>query len=450
MMRWPQKRLKHLAQVRPSNVDKKTIEGEREVLLCNYVDVYKNDSITPDMPFMQATATEEQVQSFELRGDDVLVTKDSEDWRDIAVPAHVMTDMPGVVCGYHLALIRPDREQCCGRYLFYAFQAQSVADQFRVAANGITRYGLAIDDLRTALFPVPSLPEQQSIAAYLDRKTTEIDAVIAAKEQMLGLLQEKRQTLINRAVTRGLKAGVAVKDSGVECLGDVPVHWNITQPKYLSTKIVDGVHATPQYVSAGIPFVTVKNLTAGPGISFVDLNYITREDHQEFSKRANPELGDILIAKDGATLGTVRIIEDHQEFSIFVSVALVKPRRQLVSPRYFAFVLESHAVFQQFLSRQLGSALKHIHLVELRNVYLPLPALEEQQAICEYIDRETACLDRLVTLNREQITRLHEYRQALISAAVTGKIDVRLAEPDEKPEYEAPTGKAGEARLPTP
>ena len=146
---WEVQRLKACATVHLSNVDKKSREGESEVLLCNYVDVYYNERIEADITFMPATATRDQIRRFSLRKGDVLVTKDSETWTDIAVPALVDEDLSGVLCGYHLALIRP-RSRVSGGFLARTLSAVGPRDQFHVAANGITRFGLTADAIRAA------------------------------------------------------------------------------------------------------------------------------------------------------------------------------------------------------------------------------------------------------------------------------------------------------------
>ena len=137
-------RLKHLARITVSNVDKKTASDEQSICLCNYTDVYYNERITADLPFMEATASADQIDRFGLRGGDVLLTKDSETPDDIAVPAYVDADLPGVVCGYHLALLRPSPD-VDGRYLFWALTSRSSREQFSALANGITRFGIRYD-----------------------------------------------------------------------------------------------------------------------------------------------------------------------------------------------------------------------------------------------------------------------------------------------------------------
>jgi len=197
---WEVKRLKTIASVQLSNVDKKSVEGQEPVRLCNYTDVYYNERITADLEFMPATATPEQVRRFALRAGDVLITKDSESWTDIAVPAVVSADLPDVLCGYHLAHIRP-ADRAVGAFLSRAFSAIGPRDQFQVAANGITRYGLGGGAIRIGLFAMPPSPEQRAIAVFLDRETARIDALIAKVRDAIERLKELRTALISAAVT---------------------------------------------------------------------------------------------------------------------------------------------------------------------------------------------------------------------------------------------------------
>ena len=197
---WGVKRLKTLASVHLSNVDKKTEAGEVPVELCNYVDVYYNDFITADLDFMRATATPEQARRFQLRRGDILITKDSESWDDIAVPALVVEDLVDVLCGYHLAHIRPGRD-VLGRVLARQFSAIGIRDQFHLSANGITRFGIGRNAIRTSLFPVAPLDDQRAIAHFLDRETAKIDALVAKIYQAIEHLAEYRTALISAAVT---------------------------------------------------------------------------------------------------------------------------------------------------------------------------------------------------------------------------------------------------------
>ncbi|MCZ0943553.1 MAG: restriction endonuclease subunit S [Gammaproteobacteria bacterium] len=188
---WEVRRLRNLAEMRASNVDKHVRDDEESVRLCNYVDVYKHECIGPDIDFMPATATADEIDRFKLATSDVLITKDSEDWTDIGVPAVVEGAPDDVLCGYHLALLRPHADRMQGRFLLRALQTNAVAWQFHVRANGVTRYGLSHDAIKSAWLAVPPLTEQASIARFLDRATSRIDRYIRAKEKLFGTPQRQ-------------------------------------------------------------------------------------------------------------------------------------------------------------------------------------------------------------------------------------------------------------------
>ena len=196
---WEIRKLKHIASITLSNVDKKVDENEEPIRLCNYVDVYYNDFITNKIDFMKATATDEQIKKFTLEIDDVIITKDSEGPEDIAIATCVQEVQDSLVCGYHLTHIKPTH--CNGRYLFRAFNADGIHDQFKVAANGITRYGIGVYGIDNAWFPVPSIVEQEEIAKHIDDKTSKIDTLISKSTKAIDLLKEKRTALISSAVT---------------------------------------------------------------------------------------------------------------------------------------------------------------------------------------------------------------------------------------------------------
>ncbi len=197
---WEVKKLKFVARIQPSNVDKKSKENEKEVLLCNYTDVYYNEEITADLSLMKATASDVQIRKFTLKRGDTIITKDSEDPNDIAVPAYVPQDLEGVVCGYHLALLRPGKGTC-GGYLKRVMDTQYARSVFATRANGITRYGLGTYAISNFILPLPPLEEQKQIAAFLDKETTKIDTLIEKCETAIELLKERRPALIAAAVT---------------------------------------------------------------------------------------------------------------------------------------------------------------------------------------------------------------------------------------------------------
>ncbi len=198
---WGIKKIKFNTSVQFSNVNKKSEEGEIPVRLCNYVDVYYNDIITPKLDFMEATASQEEIKKFKLRFGDVLVTKDSEEWDDIAIPAYVSIELPDLICGYHLAQIRPLSRSINGKFLFWLMSADCINYQFKIEASGVTRFGLSNYALSNALIPIPPMSEQDGIAIFIDRKTTVIDEQIKREGKSIELLKEYRASLISEVVT---------------------------------------------------------------------------------------------------------------------------------------------------------------------------------------------------------------------------------------------------------
>jgi type I restriction enzyme S subunit len=186
----------------------------------------------------------------------------------------------------------------------------------------------------------------------------------------------------------------------------------------LTVGISDGVHQKPNYTKSGVPFIKVNNLTAGPGISFEDVSYVSREDHEEFIKRTRPERGDILISKDG-TIGVVRLVETDIEFSLFVSVALVKPAIKELGP-YLAYALSASSVQSQIVPQ--GAALKHLYLVDLRRLSIPLPPLAVQRLIVERLDQLRQEAVRLEDLYRQKVKALDELKQSLLREAFSGRL----------------------------
>ena len=427
---WEVRRLKTIASVQLSNVDKKSVEGQESVRLCNYVDVYYNGRITADVEFMAATASPVQVQRFSLQKGDVLITKDSESWTDIAVPAVIAEDLPDVLCGYHLALVRPLAVECDGGFLAHAFSAIGPRDQFQIVANGITRFGLGGDAIRSGLFAMPPIDEQRRIAAHLDREAARIDALVAKKERLIELLQERRTALITQAVTKGLDPNVPMKDSGVEWLGEIPTHWVCLALSRVTTSRCDGPFGShlksEHYSESGVRVIRLQNIGWA---TFQD------DDHAFLDEQYASQLGDhgvrpgdLLVAGLGdaghpvgracfapSSLGPAMVKADCFRFRL---------EQNLLTPAFAAYQLTA-AADAAAGSDSTGATRSRMNLMASARRKVAIPPPQEQLSILALIERETARIDALLAKVREAIDRLKELRTALISAAVTGKIDVR-------------------------
>lgn len=235
---WEIKRLRHVGSFTNSNVDKKSYEDQEAVRLCNYTDVYYNEFVTAKLSFMQATASRGEIEAFSLKKGDVLITKDSEDPADIGIPALVAEELPGVVCGYHLTIIRTS-DADTSRFLHRVIQSHPTKAHFFVEAPGITRYGLGQDAIGNLPVCLPPAEHRSILSDWIDRETARIDALIAKKTRFIELLKEKRQALIIQAVTKGLDPNVKMKDSGVEWIGEVPENWTVKAYRY-ATRIIRG------------------------------------------------------------------------------------------------------------------------------------------------------------------------------------------------------------------
>lgn len=196
---WNACRLKHVATIFSSNVDKKTYDDGVPVQLCNYVDVYYNDRISEDLDFMEATASPGEIRKFQLRAGWVVATKDSESADDIGIAAYVDKDLPGVVCGYHLAILQPS-ECLNGLFLKYFLDSSEAKTQLAKKATGLTRVGLGKGDFGSLVINVPPLNEQELIAAKITDTCDRLDTLIAASKDLISKLEERRKALVSAAV----------------------------------------------------------------------------------------------------------------------------------------------------------------------------------------------------------------------------------------------------------
>ena len=426
---WHVRRLRTVAEMRVSNVDKHTKEEEFPVRLCNYVDVYKNDRITQGIPFMSATASKDEIEKFRLNRNDVVITKDSEAWDDIGVPSLVTEPADDLISGYHLAIIRP-REDTYGPYLFWALRSKPTAYQFHVEAKGVTRYGLAHHGIQSALIPHPPLSEQKAIVRFLDHADEQTQRYIASKERLIALLEEERQALVHQAVTRGLDPSVRLKPSGMEWLGDVPEHWEVRRLKQISV-IQTGITIGPTYDEEGLierSYLRVANVQS----DHLDLSKVTtiRVSPAEI-KRATLQAGDVLMTEGGDIdklgRGCVWLgeIPDclHQNH-----VFAVRPDPKCLNPEFLVALMGSfHTRTYFYVTAKQTTNLAATNRTTLGNLPMCLPCPDEQLSILEFITAQCRAQNDVIERTRRQIDLMNDYRTRLIADVVTGQLDVREA-----------------------
>jgi len=430
---WDSKRLKYVASVQPSNVDKKTIEGELPVLLCNYMDVYKNEFIDSSINFMEATATEAEIAKFKIKKGDVLVTKDSETPDDIAKPAFVKDDFENVnvICAYHLTQIRPNRSELIGEYLFRLFRENKYKGQFEVAANGVTRFGISVSAFSDAFVPLPRPEEQTAIANYLDDKTAQIETLIANKQKLIELLKEERTTIINHAVTKGINPKAKFKHSGIEWLGDIPEHWEVKRMTFYVGYVKGYAFNTELFQPDGMPVIKasdIKNLTIRKGKDFL------RPDIVEQFEKVKLKTGDIIISTVGSTPDVVnsavgQVARVPEEFNgAYLNQNTVKfysfnDETFANDMLFYTLISNPYRIYLDLYAHGTANQAS-LNIEDMLNFSVAIPDDHEQRKIIEYLKISITNINNIASKIEKEIELLQDYRTALISEVVTGKIKV--------------------------
>ena len=413
---WDVKRLKFVSKIQFSNVDKHSFDSEMPVLLANYTDVYKNQFITTEMEFMEATASLNEIKKFHLEAGDILVTKDSETPDDIAIPALVKNTLPNLLCGYHLAMLRPNSHSLDSNYLFYLYSDKKFRGKYESEANGITRFGLSQESFSDTFICIPDISEQRTISLFLEEQTSKIDYLISKTQIMINLLKEKRQAIITNAVTKGLDPNVPMKDSGVEWIGEIPEHWEI---KPLFSLMRESKTKNTEDENLEVLSLSYGNII----IRDVDNNFGLLPE--SFATYQVVDKGNIILR-----------LTDLQNDKKSLRVGLVKKRGIITSayvclqtsvdliPEFAYFMLHSYDIRKVFYGFG-GGVRQSMTFKDLKHLPLVYPSTDEQIQIIEHIKTEIDKLDILILKQEKVIELLREYRTSLISHAVTGKIDVR-------------------------
>jgi len=371
-----------------------------------------------DHPYWGANSIVDYVDDWLFDDELVLLGEDGAPFFDRTKP--VAFHVSGKIwVNNHAHVLRP-RSSIETAFLAHALNCVD----YRAFIDGTTRDKLTQSDMNA--IPIqcpPPYPEQHTIAAFLDRETARIDALVTKKEQLIELLQEKRTALITRAVTRGLDPNIRMKDSGVKWLGQIPAHWEVKPfTKYVVEK-ADYRGKTPEKVASGVFLVTARNVRMGLIDYECSQEFIAEEDYDEIMRRGLPRRGDILFTTE-APLGNVALV-DREDIALAQRIIRFRMNIKHFESRFTLFAMMSGYFQAQLFSLSTGSTAEGLKATKLPMLRLVAPSPAEQHAIVEFIDQETARIDTLLAKVRDAIERLKELRTALISAAVTGKIDVR-------------------------
>ncbi len=305
------------------------------------------------------------------------------------------------------------------KYLLFCFDILHM----KTLGAGV-RQTITFNDIGNCYVCIPFLAEQCNIAKILDRETTRIDALIEKKSRFIELLQEKRQALITQAVTKGLDPKVKLKDSGVKWLGQVPEHWRITRLKYIMDKIVDCPHDTPEYSDDG-EFSVIRTSDIGCGIiDFDKMKCVEQAEYKKRIKRCVIRPGDIVYSREGERWGFAAIIPEEKQACLGQRMMQFRCGKQIFS-RYLMWQLNSDAVYSQGEIDTVETTSPHVNVATIRNFQLCLPPLLEQEKIAQHIDNKIGIMYAIENKIVQSMELLKERRAALITAAVTGQIDLR-------------------------
>ncbi|MCL4418418.1 MAG: restriction endonuclease subunit S [Actinobacteria bacterium] len=420
---WATSKLKYLSEVYSSTVDRYIYDDEIQVSICHYPDVYKNEFVDEDTLLNKGSCNQVEFKRFQLEKGLVILTKDSETPDDIGIPCYIEKNLSNVVCGYHLSIIKTNNNHINSKFLFRFIQSDKVRCHFEVQSKGIIRFSLGKSIIENLFVNLPPLPEQQQIVEYLDNRTKPIDELIEKTKQKIELLKEKRTSLINHSVTKGLNPDVEMKDSGIEWIGEIPKHWIISKFKYDTiTPVRYGLNIeNNKYANEGIRFIRITDLDDWGGLNPENGKYLTDSDvDNEFLLNKY----DLLLCRSGHTVGKSYL---HLLDGKYTSGGYLVRFNfgNYFSSKFIFYVTKTHFYWNWLYMNTIISTIENVNGEKYSNFNYPKPPITEQQQIVEYLDFQMQKIDDLIEKENKRIELLKEYRQSLISEAVTGKIDIR-------------------------
>ena len=306
-------------------------------------------------------------------------------------------------------------------YYKYLFKSFSFISEIQTSVMGIREgKNISYPILSYSLLPIPSHPEQTAIANFLDEKCNKIDRAVAQKEKLVALLKERKQIVIQNAVTKGLNPNAKMKDSGVEWIGEIPEGWEVKRLKYIGL-IRYGLGQPPKESENGIALIRATNIVRGKIVDeemlFVDPADVPWDRKPELKKN------DIIIVRSGAYTGDSAIITSKYENAIAGYDLVFSPK--LVFPNFVAYAfLSSYVLYSQIYLLRMRAAQPHLNAEELARTLILLPPSYEQKTIVAHIETQSQKINKAITLQQNQIEKLKEYKSILINNAVTGKIKV--------------------------
>ncbi|MGL4743026.1 MAG: hypothetical protein ACRCXL_01360 [Dermatophilaceae bacterium] len=401
--------VRYLAEVWPSSVDKHSVEGEVSVRLCNYTDVYNNDTVAPHDQLMTATATADEIRRHRLRSGDSVLTKDSEDPCDIGISAFITDTAEDFVCGYHLAIARP-KPGTHPRFLNWALRAQPALAHFSTHASGISRYGLGVGDLRSTPISIHELSAQRRIADFLDDRITRIDQIITARHSQHRALDATAQSELSTAALSGSET--------------MPLRYLILDERLGIWGQEPGVEELEVRVARVADFQRTEfRLASVPTLRSAAANHVAPRALRH---------GDVLLERSGGTkinpVGCPAFVDSPAPATVCSNfVSRLRPTED-TDGRYLSLLLGAmYATRQQEPHSTQTTGIQNLDSGSYLRTRVPRRSLREQTDLANAMDSALGSARARQAQLQASIDLLSEYKQALITAAVTGERDVTTA-----------------------
>ncbi|HBG70045.1 MAG: hypothetical protein A2W93_09920 [Bacteroidetes bacterium GWF2_43_63] len=424
--RWTLEKIKHTTYVKGrigwQGLTTNEFIEEGESLVVTGTD-FINGSINWDTCYQITKSRYDEDPYIQLREKDLLITKDGTIGK-----VAVVNKIPKIATlNSGIFVTRPVSNHYISEFLYWMLVSDVFISFYRYNQSGSTIQHLYQNVFNEFKFCCPSIQEQTAIANYLDHKTAQIDALISKKEKLIELLNEERTALINQAVTKGLNPDVPMKDSGIEWIGEVPAHWEMSKLKHLSSIISKGT--TPSTIGKDlieegvIKFIKAENIFEN--IIRDHPSFFIDEETNELLKRSNLCENDVLFVIAGATIGKVAILP-KSFLPANTNQAVCFIRLKDTSRSMFLWLwLQSNYIREIIKLQSNQAAQPNISMEDIANFNIPTMDDNELQQIVSFIERHCSNLDSMSSRVSMQIDLLKEYRTALISEVVTGKVDVR-------------------------
>ena len=328
-------------------------------------------------------------------------------------------------CSLINTVLKP-RRNMCNAYYSFVFHSERFADEFYRWGNGIVDdlWSTKWSNMKRIYIPAPSLQEQRRIADYLNRKCSQIDAIIARQQEVIEKLKAYKLSVITEAVTKGLNPDVPMKDSGVEWIGEIPEHWNVAKMKFVaaffngdrSSKYPSGT----DIVDTGVIFVTSNNLGNIVLNTEVDTKYITKEKYKDLGG-AKLQIDDIVFCLRGS-VGKCSINKTENEGTIASSLVAIRAEKILAD--YLIFVLQCPGVTAMSTLNAIGIGSLNLSAEDISEIVIPVPSQEDTKQIAVFLEKKIGMIDKLISTKKDCIDKLTSYKKSLIYEVVTGKKEV--------------------------